>query len=121
MKNASIILIAVTAAFCFAMIGLFIGRASKDGAISVYTQGSSRSETQDIAETKPKGLININTATSEELQELPGIGESTAEAIINYREENGPFLFKKDIMNVSGIGEKTYQEFESMICVKDDS
>ena len=51
------------------------------------------------------GLVNINTAGSEELQTLPGIGEKRAEAIIAYREDNGPFRIVEEITNVSGIGE----------------
>ena len=51
------------------------------------------------------GLVNINTAGSEELQTLPGIGEKRAEDIIAYREEHGPFRIVEDITDVSGIGE----------------
>lgn len=53
--------------------------------------------------------ININTATSEELQELDGVGEATAEKIIKEREENGPFATVEDIMRVPGIGEKKFE------------
>ena len=51
------------------------------------------------------GLVIINTAGSEELQTLPGIGEKRAEDIIAYREEHGPFRIVEDITDVSGIGE----------------
>lgn len=62
-------------------------------------------------------LVNINTATAEELDELPGVGESTARAIIEDREKNGAFGTPEDLMRVSGIGEKKFERLEAMICV----
>ena len=50
--------------------------------------------------------MNINTASLLELISLPGIGEATADSIIEYREENGSFESVDDLINVSGIGEK---------------
>jgi competence protein ComEA len=61
--------------------------------------------------------IDINKATSEELSALPGIGPKTAENIISYRTENGPFRSTEDIMNVKGIGRKTYEEIKQLISV----
>lgn len=63
------------------------------------------------------GLININTADSMALQEIPGVGPATAEKIIAYRTENGRFASKEDIKNVSGIGEKTYEKMKDKITV----
>lgn len=62
--------------------------------------------------------VNINTASTEELQAIPGVGPSKAEAITAYREENGPFQTVEDITNVSGIGEKTFEKIKSSISVK---
>lgn len=62
--------------------------------------------------------ININTATSEELQELDGVGEATAEKIIKEREENGPFATVEDIMRVPGIGEKKFEAMRDDITVQ---
>jgi len=62
-------------------------------------------------------LININTASSFELDTLPGIGPTTAGKIIAYREENGPFLAPEDIINVSGIGPGTYERIKDLITV----
>ena len=62
-------------------------------------------------------LININTADVAELDELPGVGESTARAIVEDREANGPFATPEDLMRVSGIGEKKFAKLEAMICV----
>ena len=63
------------------------------------------------------GLVNINTATAEELDTLPGVGPSTAATIIEDREQNGPFSSIEDLMRVSGIGEKKYAKLQGSICV----
>ncbi|MEA1021942.1 competence protein ComEA [Bacillus subtilis] len=63
-------------------------------------------------------LVNINTATLEELQGISGVGPSKAEAIIAYREENGRFQTIEDITMVSGIGEKSFEKIKSSITVK---
>lgn len=60
-------------------------------------------------------LININTATKEELESLPGIGPSLAQRIIDYREENGGFRDINEIKLVSGIGEKMYEKIKEFI------
>lgn len=62
-------------------------------------------------------LVNINTATSEELQGLSGVGEATAAAIIEDRQANGPFATPEDLMRVSGIGEKKFAKIKADICV----
>ena len=65
---------------------------------------------------KPKPTkININTATQEELESLPGIGKVKAKAIIEYREKYGKFKNEKDIIKVKGIGEKTYEKIKDLI------
>jgi competence ComEA-like helix-hairpin-helix protein len=61
--------------------------------------------------------IDINTADVEELMELPGVGPAYAERIVAYREENGPFESVEEIMNVRGIGEKTFLRIRDRIRV----
>lgn len=63
------------------------------------------------------GSININEATAEELETLNGIGPVTAEKIIQYRDEYGKFETKEDLMEVNGIGEKTYAQIKDKIRV----
>lgn len=61
--------------------------------------------------------ININKATIQDLDKLPGIGEATANKILNYREENGEFKSIEDIKNVNGIGIKKYEQIKNEISV----
>lgn len=63
------------------------------------------------------GLININTADISELTELPGIGETKAEAIVEYRKKAGGFDKAEDILNVNGIGDNTYEKIIHLICI----
>jgi len=62
--------------------------------------------------------ININTATLEELKTLPRVGDAIAQRIIDYREKNGPFRDIKDIKNVSGIGDKMFENLKDKITVR---
>lgn len=65
----------------------------------------------------PKSLININTADSEALQKINGVGPSTAEKIIAYRESNGQFKKIEEIKNIGGIGDKTFIKFKNQISI----
>ena len=61
------------------------------------------------------GAININTATVDELEKLPHIGRKTAEAIIQFRTENGPFRRVEHLHLVRGVSEKRFSEIRSMV------
>ena len=80
----------------------------------VNTNGVEKKKVSSKDE-KSDGLVSINTATKEELMTLSGVGESKAEAIISYREENGLFEKLEDIMNVSGIGQAAYSKIKDNI------
>lgn len=78
------------------------------------TNSTPSSSTSDTASKK----VNINTATQEELDALPGIGPSIAAKIIDYREQNGKFNSIEEIKEVSGIGDAKYEKIKDSITIK---
>jgi comEA protein len=64
--------------------------------------------------------INLNTATVAQLDALPGVGTSTAQRIVEYRQKNGPFKKIEELMNVKGIGEKSFLKLKPLITVSAD-
>lgn len=83
------------------------------GDTGLYGTLNSEMQIDSNANTK----ININTANVNQLTSISGIGESTANKIIEYREKNGKFKNIEEIKNVSGIGEAKYESIKNYICV----
>ena len=65
--------------------------------------------------------VDLNRAGIEELVKLPGVGEIVAQRIVDYREENGAFQATEELMNVRGIGEKTYLKLEPYLTVSEET
>ena len=107
-----IALICVGVLFAFKAISM---QAQPDKVIT-YTVNNSAVST--VSQESLSEKVNINTADKEKLTSLKGIGESKAEAIISYREANGPFSDITELMNVDGIGQKTFENIKDMICVE---
>lgn len=84
------------------------------GEVAQDSQSSPFMQSEEVQE----GKIDLNKATSQELQTIPGIGQSKAEAIIKYREENGRFDRIEDLMQINGIKEASFRKMEPYICVK---
>lgn len=80
--------------------------------------GLPENMTTGAGEASGATVININTASEQELMTLSGIGQAKAQQIIQYREENGLFDTPEDLMNVSGIGEKSFETLKDSIKVK---
>lgn len=80
--------------------------------------GLPENTTTGAGEASGATVININTASEQELMTLSGIGQAKAQQIIQYREENGLFDTPEDLMNVSGIGEKSFETLKDSIKVK---
>jgi competence protein ComEA len=65
----------------------------------------------------PSAKVNINTATTQQLTTLPGVGEKLAARIIEFRQKSGPFRTAQELMNVRGIGEKNFQKMQQYVLV----
>lgn len=95
------------------------GKLKDEMVIYVPKEGEIPSSTTfPLQQEKSADLVNINSASSEELQSLPGIGPAKAEAIITYREEQGEFEKAEDLMNVSGIGEKSFEKIKEHVTIQ---
>lgn len=81
---------------------------------TIYVKKDLKETSEDVPAGKD-GRININTATSEELRALKGIGPSKASAIIEYRERYGGFTCPEELTEVKGIGEKTFEKLKDSI------
>jgi competence protein ComEA len=87
--------------------------ASSSSASSQAAQPPPRTQQQP-----PDSRVDLNTATSEQLQTLDGVGPVTAQKIIDYRNAHGPFASVDDLLNVSGIGPKTLEKLKPSLRVQ---
>ena len=110
MKNMRIqMLTLLTGIFAAFVLGLFMGRNFNRVPVQIQSLPivtvAATAPSEEPAPAEPS-IVNINTATSEQLQTLPGIGPVIAGRIIAYREKYGAYESVGELMNVSGIGEK---------------
>ena len=80
-----------------------------------YAQSPAQTSTRPPAQAA--AIVNLNTASSAELQALPGIGVATAARILEYRQKNGPFKKIEEVMNIQGIGEKIFLRLRPQLTV----
>lgn len=91
------------------------GKAQGEIVSGPKMSANPREEDKDDSAGQIHGIININTATAQELDVLPGIGPAIANRIKAYRDQNGPFKNKADIILVKGIGEKLYDRIQGLV------
>ncbi len=89
-----------------------------DGQKLYFPTAEEAEDLEAAVKAAEEGLVNINTASAEELCTLPGIGSSRAADIVRYRENNGAFQTKEDIMKVSGIKQNAYDKLCDKITVQ---
>lgn len=102
--------------------GWFLRGASQAQPIRVETERTLKAEAAVTALPAPapepeRASIDLNTASAEELQTLPGIGEKRAADIVADREKNGPYSFPEEITRIKGIGEETVAELLEYVTV----
>ena len=115
MKNGGRLLLTICALSLVLLAGFFIGRIS--GADLIQLSADRDLSPAEQSETEQDYRLDINSATKVQLMDLPGIGELTAERIIEYRTRNGGFTTTDELMNVEGIGEKKLLQMEHLIKV----
>lgn len=112
--------------FIFVLLAGLLFKITEDSTFTIVKNQTAyapeidvvSAEFEDESDNGESDVININKADKEELSKLPDIGPAMAERIIKYRTKYGDFEVIEDIMKVSGIGDKTFQNIKSQICVK---
>jgi comEA protein len=98
--------------------GALIAALALPLAAQVLDPGSEPRQAPEAARpARATAPLNLNTATADELEALPGIGPATATRIVEYRQKNGPFKKIEDLMNIKGIGEKSFLKLKPLVSV----
>ena len=96
-----------------------VALAALPAAAQEKPQAPAKTQTSARAGTPAAAPVNLNTATLAQLQTLPGIGAKAAQRILEYRQKNGNFKKPEDLMNVKGIGEKSFLKLKPLLVVTD--
>jgi competence protein ComEA len=102
----------ITRILMAAILGIAVSAAAVSAQNKATTPKAAATATATAA-----APVNLNTATVEQLATIPGVGPRMAERIIDYRQKNGGFKKVEDLMNVSGVGEKSFLKMKPLITV----
>ena len=86
-------------------------------AVPAIAQQAATAQPAPAPAAKAEAVINLNTATAADLESLPGIGKATAQRILEYRQKSGGFKKIEELMNVKGIGEKSFLKIKNRLTV----
>ena len=123
MKKARIVMVLIFCVFICICTGILIGRHTQPRQIRIMgTSNNSLSQSAEGSQVESttaasSGILNINTATQAQLQMLPGIGETIAQRIVDYRNSIGQFHSLDELLMVEGIGEKRLEQIREYITV----
>ncbi len=122
-RVAAFVIPALALLACGVMLGIFLMQTRIPGTVSVQHAEPEEAieSTRTVAEEPTDAAddrLDLNTATAEDLQELPGIGEVIAQRIIDYRDLCGRFLDPEQLMEVDGIGEAKYEKIRDLVTVR---
>ena len=102
----------ITRILMTAILGIAVSAAAASAQNKATAPKSAAAVTATAA-----APVNLNTATVEQLATIPGVGPKMAERIVDYRQKNGGFKKVEDLMNVSGVGEKSFLKMKPLITV----
>ena len=125
-------MLALAALACLTVVfslGFFLGRRTVPYEISAQTTRPAATSAvlppeeagsdQQAEPAEQNGPVNLNTATTEELETLPRIGPALAQRIVDYRAQYGKFSAPEQLMDVDGIGEATFEGLKDLVTVED--
>ena len=115
MKKTQWLLIGITGIFLCLLVGIFVGRNLTGAYVPLDIAIDHENTSATGQESSQDGKIDINTATLQQLQMLPGIGETLAQRILDYRAEHGDFTSVEQLTEVSGIGPGKLEDIKPYI------
>ena len=98
-------------------VGFVIALLAAMAMGSHMAEAAQQKSSKAKAHAAPSAPLNLNTATSAQLEALPGVGAATAKLIVEHRQKNGGFKKVEELMNIKGIGEKSFLKLKPMVTV----